>query len=401
MSEKERRKRLELIRLKLLVSQPYYSLVLQKCVINWTKEVQTAGVRVLRDGQIELAISPDFFDKLSDEHNIGLLMHEMLHLFMEHLKRGEKYPEKQISNIAMDCAINQFIPEKLLPDGACLPKHFEGSNKQPLPDGKSYEYYYHELMKNAKQQKVSGSGSIDNHEWNKKNGEQGQTKPGETLGNMGGNVQIPKELADEIVKGLVKDTGREAKRGSQAGNIPRIIEEFIQEIAKSEVMNWRDALRKFIGRERSKQFESTRTKPNRRMGFMAQGVKWQYFPKIMVGIDQSGSISMQDCANFIQEIKTILKNADGNTEVVYFDTEIHKKIKISKASSIKNMRYASGGTNFNCVMEYAQKSKPDLVIMLTDGCAPAPKKIRVPVLWGILRGYSHDHLSGIKVEIKD
>jgi predicted metal-dependent peptidase len=372
--------------------------MLQRCRIRWEARVKTAGVRPLANGSVELAIAPDFFTSLSDLHCVGLLMHEMLHLFMEHFKRGKKLNHR-LANIAMDLAINQYIPSEYLPPDALLPELYG------LPKGEAFEFYYNALVSAEKEAEANGNGgegegqpkgeSMDNHDWE---AEAVQIDAAESVEVTEASASVSEEIKRKTIERIAAQAVADVKK-TFPGRTPMHIERMLSEILAKAKVDWRQELRRFVGRNRAQSTESTRTRPNRRLGLWAQGAKPVYFPKILVGIDQSGSVSDKANDLFLAELRQILKNADGATEVAYFDTKIARKVTLKKASDLQPGRFASGGTDFNCVLEYAREIKPDLIVILTDGGADAPREAcRAPLLWIIADG-DGKHLPGRSVNI--
>jgi len=61
---------------ELMLKEPYYGFFLIMLNKLWGKMVPTAGVS--KNGiNYQLAINPEFWESLSDEHRIGLLKHEL------------------------------------------------------------------------------------------------------------------------------------------------------------------------------------------------------------------------------------------------------------------------------------------------------------------------------------
>ena len=101
-----------------------------------TRQIATAGT----DG-IVMLFNPDFVASL-DSHDqvIGLIVHELMHVRLNHNKRFKRsrFSNHQAANMAMDDEINPLVQEagfELPPDG-CWP-HQHGSES-----GKSWESYY-------------------------------------------------------------------------------------------------------------------------------------------------------------------------------------------------------------------------------------------------------------------
>jgi predicted metal-dependent peptidase len=60
----------------LMLKEPFYGLFLIQLNKEWSEAVPTAGVR-LKGINYELLINPIFWEKLSPEHRMGLLKHEL------------------------------------------------------------------------------------------------------------------------------------------------------------------------------------------------------------------------------------------------------------------------------------------------------------------------------------
>lgn len=424
--EKKNPLEIEKARAILITEQPFFACLLQACKFSWDEKVGTAGVRVNSSGQVELAVSRKFWDKLEDYEGVGLLMHEMLHILNEHLTRGKDLNMK-IANIGMDIAINQYIPKGWLPKGALLPemKKPDGTLLWSLEPRKAFEVYYVELIKlfkdkmdqksgggkgssQGEKQKGSSSGdnqpedkndkgedsveslpsTLDNHEYSEDEGDSGSSSDGKVTEEM-------KKLAyDALINKAVSDT-----KERFPGSIPLHVEQSILERFKPARIDWRRELRKYIGRKQARVIESTRNKLNRRLGVQAPGYRKNYTPNILIAVDCSGSVRDEEYVLFMNEIRNILSGQDDKTEIIFFDYEIcEKKLMLSDLKEIPS-RPAYGGTNFEPVIEYADTKKPDLLIVFTDGDAPCPKKPNYPLLWALVGRNDGDLLVGKKIKI--
>lgn len=100
----------------LILEEPFYGLFLVGLNKVYIKSIPTAGVSKHGIG-VQLAINPDFFLELSNEHRIGLVKHELLHISFGHLVMRDMYQDKKLFNIAADIEINQYIGHSYLPEG--------------------------------------------------------------------------------------------------------------------------------------------------------------------------------------------------------------------------------------------------------------------------------------------
>ncbi len=373
----DKNKQLEHARVYLISEYPFYSAMLNQCVFSWNNKIPTAGVCINKVGNVELVINPEFFDKLSEHHRIGLLMHEMLHIAMNHLTRVEEY--NKLYNIAMDISINQYIHKDFLPTGALLPDQYK------LMPMKSFEYYYNELKKQPKEPQGD---PMDQH----------GTKPNDDDKGSSEEVELSNEVKEKIVEKLVGQAKAEAEAVKPGSTPNHINEELTNNLIEQAKINWKNALKTYIGKHFSNDKDSTRNRPNRRLGLSAAGKRSVEYPKLLIAVDQSGSITNDMIAEFFNEIKAILNNGKDKTEVAFFDTEVAHSIVLNKFKTMPK-RYANGGTDFQPVIEYANKKRPDLLIMFTDGEAPNPMNAKMPLLW-VITGAKNEELKGKKIYLK-
>ena len=114
---------LEKISKTLMLQEPFYGLFLIMLNKQWRSDISTAGVS--KNGiNYQLAINSDFWNGLSEDHKIGLLKHELMHLTFHHITMRDSYPNHKLFNIAADITINQHIDGRYLPQGAVLPDSF-------------------------------------------------------------------------------------------------------------------------------------------------------------------------------------------------------------------------------------------------------------------------------------
>ena len=103
---------------RLLMREPFFAAISRRIDKIATTSIPTAGVRVNPDSaQFELLYNPEFMGALSDDHKLGILMHEFYHLIFEHVTgRLPADGLKRIDNIAMDLSINCHIANELPSD---------------------------------------------------------------------------------------------------------------------------------------------------------------------------------------------------------------------------------------------------------------------------------------------
>lgn len=124
---------------------------------------------------------------------------------------------------------------------------------------------------------------------------------------------------------------------------------------------------------------SSRMRVNRRFDLDAPGVKRLYKSKIIFSTDVSGSVDDRALSKAFAVINKVFKYAD--VEFVQFDTEIkHIEKKFKRARDTFKV-YGRGGTDFQCIIDYAKDQKADGLIIYTDGRAEVPTENFSKVLW--------------------
>jgi predicted metal-dependent peptidase len=162
-----------------------------------------------------------------------------------------------------------------------------------------------------------------------------------------------------------------------AGNTPddKIIT-LIKELTKSRI-NWKKLLRKYC--VQATETEYTFNNPDRRLiytGGIYPGATKSDTSKdlgmIKICMDTSGSVSEKDLNEFYGQVRQLLKSYKLDAEVIYWDSEIASKGKMSTIKELYSLEIkGGGGTNPNCLFEYFDskqcKLKPNLILIFTDG----------------------------------
>ena len=124
----------------LIFSEPFYGIFLIGLQKQFTKSCATAGVGKHGIG-MRLVINPDFFMDLSEDHQHGLLKHELLHIAFGHIILSDRYPNKKLFNIAADIEINQYIAEHMLPEGGLTLNSFPDTDIHMYAKAGTKVYY--------------------------------------------------------------------------------------------------------------------------------------------------------------------------------------------------------------------------------------------------------------------
>ena len=167
------------------------------------------------------------------------------------------------------------------------------------------------------------------------------------------------------------------------GSIPgSLVEEIIA--STKACIDYRKVLSGFRASCISMRRTLTRMRPNRRTGFQNMGSIYRYKTNILVAVDVSASVNSNSLAHFYSVINRFFHYGIENIDVMQFDF-IAGEVKSLRKASRKIEIFGRGGTNFQCVIDYAHQAQCyDGVIIMTDGCAPPPvlpPHFRPRLLW--------------------
>lgn len=422
---------------EMLLENPYYGLFSMTLNKEWLPGMGTAGVSK-QNINMQLSIDPVFWKSLPQKHKVGVLTHEILHISNQHLSLRDKYPDKQLFNIAADIDINQLIDRDLLPgsefsDSKSYKEHVkplheaikiayekgdltlqEAKDKstavpirvlflEDFPElnmekNKGTNYYYRALEKAKKEgnspglddliqekDELSPDGHHEHITWKEF---EGMSKSEKRLIEKQVEAQVQK-VADQVIK----------NRGTLPGNI----QDIINAISKREPpkFDWRSYLRNFVGGSSETYTKKTNRKKSKRFPD-SPGLKVKQKLAVLVTIDTSGSVSTDELKEFFHEIHHMHRTGTSII-VMQYDTIISsvKKYRSTKDGIIEIT--GRGGTNFNAPVDYFNANHREIscTINFTDGEAPAPKnKPRGRALW-VLSSKSSEcsHLPGTIIKL--
>jgi len=399
--------------------------------------VPTMSVRVTDDGRFDLSYNVEWVDSLKDEELTYVLNHEILHLVLHHCT-SRRFDNYELGNIAYDLAVNELIHED---DGCKIPRdkngkligcHVSEFKKEKIykdiEERQSAEWYYEFLKKRtpqvqiqiempgnekndlknsprSKSEKKDGDNLKNNSNLSGDNKSGKSSKSNEKIENKNIKIKVrmldghddwkENEIADERVRAKII----EIDRNEMWGDIPGFDKEQIL-AAQTRKINWKPFIRQFCGNIIWNDRESTRKRPNRRTGYIHPGYKRIHVDKVLAAVDSSGSISSELLGQFLGVINTMIDFFP--IDMCVFDHGIEQGPIPFNRKRVKFDFKGRGGTDFQAVMNLAQDKKYKALIVLTDGCAPAPKKPEgVRVLWCLCNGAAAPVDWGLKVHLKE
>ena len=252
-----------------------------------------------------------------------LLMHEALHLLLDH---GVSI---KTSNLAQDLAINSSLCHSTIRKmNGVLPDSYD------LPFGKTSVWYDDNLTDEQKQQFP-------------------HFEP------RGGELE---DLTEQL-----QDMLKNEARGLEAGTGNSIIDSYIGIKDKPE-LPWGVILRRWLASSVTSEKIHTKRRYNKRFPHMSGSYKKRE-TDILVAIDYSGSVSDELLGSLLTELKGIARNA--NVKVVPFTDVVHSDMLVNLdrySSHDFSQRQVCGGTSFDAAYDYwKQEHKKAKLIVLTDG----------------------------------
>lgn len=178
-----------------------------------------------------------------------------------------------------------------------------------------------------------------------------------------------------------RTTAKEIEKAAKTrGDVPAFLERWADEKLKPQVP-WRQVLRGAVRSavaEKMGAVDYTYRRISRRQSAFPEVVLpalRQPTPRVMIGIDTSGSMSQHELAQGLSEVGACLKAIGVNElEVFTVDAQIQTTQKVRRVSQVKMA--GGGGTDMGLAVEFAQQQKPlpDILVVFTDGYTPWPAR---------------------------
>ncbi len=118
--------------------------------------------------------------------------------------------------------------------------------------------------------------------------------------------------------------------------------------------------------------------------------------KILILIDESGSVSEKELFDFLNEVYHLKKKI--NIEIRAFDTQVSDIVKYRGNNEFPRTR--CGGTSFTAAVNYYNQSKYTTCIVFTDGHAETPPPCFKRLLWVISSNGNEEAIKNHSLWIK-
>lgn len=391
-------RRLLVARMRILCNHGFYGLLLMHMIYSIDEGAETAYT----DGE-RIAFSPQFLEELSDDELDFVMMHEILHVVLQHVLRGKDRDQERF-NIACDIVVNSniMLENGMRPSSIILAKY--GESMHTAPDGKEgYEYTAEEVYDmlppaNARKKKGSQNG------WEEGRAKRKQQKPSKDKPaskvwddhSRWGKFEEDSVLRDVWVKQFVETCEAITIRDSSSGRgtLPAFAKRMLDKLKKPQT-DWRSILNDFVQEEIN---DYSFSPPDRRfqdspffLPDFNEKSETDEVEDILFMIDTSGSISDAMVTAAYSEVKGAIDQFGGKLKgwLGFFDAAIIEPVPFSNVEEFIVIKPAGGGgTDFQIIFEYVeqhmQEKLPASIIILTDGEAPFPQEHLangIPVLW--------------------
>jgi predicted metal-dependent peptidase len=366
--------------MKLLISQPFYGSLAASISLRESKTL----------GKMEMTLFPspllkynkEWYEGLSDVQAVGVLLHELLHLLLLHaLRRGERDP--LLWAVCCDMAVNDHLPSEMLPEEAVTTAKIEQEIHFKLEHRKSAEYYYSLLIK------------LLDDEFSLMQSEAAATLRCSNGSLLVADLQTEEEVSqmnEQALKSQLRELIDDARPG---GEVPQALEGELDTFFEQARIDWKTMFKRFLTGRGRMQIRATYKRESRRYdGY--PGHKRSVGLRVLIALDESGSISNDQLQTFFNELMAVNRITNAQILVTEFDTECTKPIPAEEYRHVKK-REKSGGTDFRPVFALADSLKVPLVVIFTDGDGPAPDHANQKVLWVLTKGAKQPSSFGYSV----
>lgn len=411
-------KRLLVSRMRILCDHGLFGMLLMHMIYALDEGTDTAYT----DGE-RIAFSPEFLDGLSDRELDFVMMHEIMHVVLQHCLRGDR-EDPVLYNIAADIVVNSIIMEEKGGDPRSITLSNYGEAMHKAPDGKEGSLYTAEevfemlssVPRGSRSKNKGGSGGAQNGN----NGNSGSSAQNGNNGSLAGNGKKGSggrgrssngggwddhsHWGETDDSGVMRDVW--VKRFSEAceaisirenwdvwnGTLPMFAKRMLEELTRPQT-DWRRILSDFVQEEIN---DYSFSPPDRRFDdspfFLPDfNEKDETVKDILFMVDTSGSMSDKEITAAFSEIKGAIEQFDGKLcgWLGFFDAAVVEPRPFSSFDELIAIRpKGGGGTGFDIIFDYVREhmidEPPASIIILTDGFGDFPDEKAangIPVLW--------------------
>lgn len=379
--------------LNLRVEHPFFSAVALFAKLELVDDLDVA-----RTESKTLYVSTAFFSSLSEVECFSYLLHQIIHLALNHPNRSEQRDEK-LWNVACDIVVNNIIDESTawpVAPNTAWDFSFRGQSAERV--FANLQNRERQNIKQTTEKILAAKPDLKTSPKPSQNNSIGTESPYDKV------IEKYKSVSDfkthktdssastqEYWRNAIVQARQQTKQYStNSSTLKREVE-----VSIGGKLNWQDMLWKYAvpAANNYAEFDAR---------FIHRGLFVEYLQSeeliVEIVIDTSGSICEMVLSAFIAEMLAIsLCHPDVKVEFYYVDCETHGPFDIPRNINDLPVPIGAGGTSFKPFFnQLAKKSslmeKPQAVIYFTDGFADFPHVTpEVPVLWVVTESGAEDN----------
>ncbi len=325
-------------------------------ILMTTEQIATTDIPTAATDGHKLLYNPDWFATLKPDELIGVVAHEIGHIFADHSARSVG-KDADVFNQACDHCINLMLLDckMKLPEGGLHDERFKGLSEDQI---------YAILMREKEARRKSGGAGA------------------EPKGDVMGRDVLPSPSGTAAEQAVA--SRKLKQRVASASNIARMAGQMTGELARmvgallDTVVPWTEYLRDYM--LRTAQDDESWVKRNRRHSrTILPGRHSERMGEIIFIPDTSGSMwgAGQDLDKICSEIAACagMMNPE-RIRVIWADSSVKGEQVFEEGEfSYAALRpVGGGGTDMRTALSYAEQYEPEIVILCTDGFSPWPSQ---------------------------
>lgn len=367
-TSKELRKRVTRARSQLVIRKPFFGYL---ALHLEPKEKSDMSIPTMATNGKFLFYDPNFVQEHIPEELQGVIVHEVIHCALGHLwRKGAR--DGMRWNLAADYVTNLIVTQEgfMLPKGIFLDYRFTGM---------SIEEVYEKITDDDAQ----SQSTLDDHDqWDANgNGEEGLgDELNEALGGDSGDESSHRAMEQQWRQNISRARQMAKMQGEGMGSMDSMVDELLE-----PRINWKEMLRSMLLTSIPSDFRLI--PPNKKHLWRGYYLPSSYGEsiEIAVAIDTSGSMSNDDVAICLNEVRSVCQQfKDYRIHYLQCDDGIQDYQEVTPYVEFTNRIHGRGGTSFVPVFEAIcdRALNVSCLVYFTDMMGTFPDTSpNYPVIW--------------------